>query len=110
MRSVRAVMKVDRRLIQFRSRQWYSKAQTFQVLDFTERNMRTRQLTMCICGALLLFAPALASAQVADAKTIQKPAASEVTGKISWVFDYTEAQRLSQKSGKPMFVVFRCER
>ena len=52
---------------------------------------------------LLGFAPLL----YAD---IEKPTASHVQGSIRWVYDYGEGQRLSQSSGKPMFVVFRCER
>jgi hypothetical protein len=33
-----------------------------------------------------------------------------ISGKISWVYDYQEGQRASWDTGKPMFVVFRCER
>ena len=33
-----------------------------------------------------------------------------VTGKIQWVYSYAEGQQLARKTGKPMFVVFRCER
>ncbi len=33
-----------------------------------------------------------------------------VTGGIHWVYDYEEGKKISKKSGKPMFVVFRCER
>lgn len=40
----------------------------------------------------------------------QKPDPSEVDGSVEWVFDYEQAKQLSFKSGKPMFVVFRCER
>ena len=32
-----------------------------------------------------------------------------LTGKIQWVYDYEEGQRLSEKTGKPLMVVFRCE-
>lgn len=41
---------------------------------------------------------------------IPKPEASDVSGKIDWIFDYQRGQELSKSSGKPMFVVFRCER
>jgi len=41
---------------------------------------------------------------------IEKPPSVEVDGNIKWVYDYDEAKLLSQASGKPMFVVFRCER
>ena len=40
----------------------------------------------------------------------QKPEFEKVQGNIKWVFDYDEAKRISESSGKPMFVVFRCER
>ena len=44
------------------------------------------------------------------AEAIPKPAASPVEGNIHWVYDYADGQKLSKESGKPMFVVFRCER
>jgi hypothetical protein len=34
----------------------------------------------------------------------------EVSGKIRWVYDYEQGKRLARQNGKPMFVVFRCER
>lgn len=40
----------------------------------------------------------------------QKPEPDRISGKIRWVFDYEQAKQLSQDTGKPMFVVFRCER
>ena len=40
----------------------------------------------------------------------QKPAPQPIDGKIQWVYDYEEGKRLSAQTGKPMFVVFRCER
>jgi len=30
--------------------------------------------------------------------------------KIDWVYDYEKGKQLSEETGKPMFVVFRCER
>jgi hypothetical protein len=33
-----------------------------------------------------------------------------VNGTIAWVYRYDEGQRLARASGKPLFVVFRCER
>ncbi len=33
-----------------------------------------------------------------------------VDGKIQWVYDYDEGQRLAKETGKPLFVIFRCER
>jgi hypothetical protein len=46
----------------------------------------------------------------ATASAIEKPEPQPVDGKIKWVFDYEEGKRLSRETGKPMFVVFRCER
>ena len=34
----------------------------------------------------------------------------EVSGKIRWVYDYEQGKQLARQNGKPMFVVFRCER
>ena len=36
--------------------------------------------------------------------------AVEVSGKIRWVYDYEQGRQLARQNGKPMFVVFRCER
>ena len=33
-----------------------------------------------------------------------------VDGKVRWLFDYDEAKMLARQTGRPMFVVFRCER
>jgi hypothetical protein len=33
-----------------------------------------------------------------------------VDGKIHWVYDYAEGQRLARTNHKPLFVVLRCER
>ena len=40
----------------------------------------------------------------------EKPPTTEVDGNIDWVFDYEQGKQLSRETGKPMFVVFRCER
>ena len=40
----------------------------------------------------------------------EKPASTEVSGNIEWVFDVAEGQQISHETGKPMFIVFRCER
>ena len=52
----------------------------------------------------------LVSVSMLHAEAIPKPPANPISGKIDWVYDYTEGQKLSQETGKPMFVVFRCER
>ena len=44
------------------------------------------------------------------ARGAEKPAPQEIGGKIEWVYNYQEARRISRASGRPMFVVFRCER
>lgn len=53
-------------------------------------------------GLLLLVAASTAMGQT--------PEPTEVDGKVDWVFSYEEGQVLSRSTGKPMFVVFRCER
>ena len=40
----------------------------------------------------------------------ERPEPQPVEGKIRWVYDYEQGKRLSRDTGKPMFVVFRCER
>ncbi len=44
------------------------------------------------------------------ARAIEKPESQPISGKIKWVYDYQEGKRASQETGKPTFVVFRCER
>jgi hypothetical protein len=34
----------------------------------------------------------------------------KVSGSINWVYSYAEGKEAARQSGKPMFVVFRCER
>jgi hypothetical protein len=33
-----------------------------------------------------------------------------VSGRIDWIYDYTAGQEQARQTGKPLFVVFRCER
>ena len=70
--------------------------------------MRTRLTRFAVLTALLL----VSNQATADptSKQIEKPAATEVSGGISWMFDYEAAKRRSKESGNPLFVVFRCER
>jgi hypothetical protein len=54
---------------------------------------------------LAVFVTGLATA--AQGQTIEpKP----VESLINWVYRYEEGKKLAKESGKPMFVVFRCER
>ena len=56
----------------------------------------------CVTGAMFLaFVDAAGAAAL-------KP--TPVTGKIEWVYSYAEGQKLARETGKPLFVVFRCER
>ena len=36
--------------------------------------------------------------------------AKPVDSKIPWVYSYEEGKKVGQRTGKPLFVVFRCER
>ena len=49
-------------------------------------------------------------AGITPLSAIEKPPVQKLEGKIQWVYDYEEGKRLSKSSGKPLFVVFRCER
>ncbi|GBD36161.1 hypothetical protein HRbin36_01282 [bacterium HR36] len=40
----------------------------------------------------------------------QGPKPNPVPGKIRWVYSYEEGKRLARETGKPLFVVIRCER
>ena len=46
----------------------------------------------------------------ATALASEKPEPQPVGGKINWVYNYEEGRKLSRETGRPMFVVFRCER
>jgi hypothetical protein len=55
----------------------------------------------------LVVVAVLAAAGWVRAETIPP---QKVDGKITWVYGYAEGQRLARENGKPLFVVFRCER
>lgn len=65
------------------------------------------RITIVALAALLSVA-AVANSFAAD--PTKKPAATPVDGNVDWVYDYEQGKQLSKQSGKPMFVVFRCER
>lgn len=62
------------------------------------------------CITTLFGTVGLVGTMAFAAVDLEKPQPQPISGKIEWVFDYEEGQRLSRASGKPMFVVFRCER
>ena len=66
--------------------------------------MRTaKNYLLCCAGILATFYPTVA--------WCNEPVPSQpVGGKIDWLFDYAEGKRLSESTGKPLWVVFRCER
>jgi len=43
-------------------------------------------------------------------EAVEKIAPQPVSGKVSWVYSYEEGQAEARRTGKPMFIVFRCER
>lgn len=57
---------------------------------------------LCLIGLTIGLSP--------SALALEKPKIQKLDGKIEWLYDYEEGKRLSKKSGKPIFVVFRCER
>lgn len=61
-----------------------------------------------MCKRLLLLVCAVAT--WATSMEAQGPKPTPVEGKIRWVYNYEEGKRLARESGKPMFVVLRCER
>ena len=56
----------------------------------------------------LLAATMLATAAVPS--MAQKPRVQKIDGLVNWVYDYEQGRKLARRTGKPMFVVFRCER
>ncbi len=62
--------------------------------------------TRIIWSATLLAAVCLPVRASGQEKIPPQP----VSGKITWVYGYAEGKEAARQSGKPMFVVFRCER
>ena len=60
--------------------------------------------TALLAAAMLVTTAAPSLAQTA------RPSAQKLDGLINWVYDYEQGRRLAKRTGKPMFVVFRCER
>jgi hypothetical protein len=56
---------------------------------------------LILTGVVVLVAHLACAAEVAPIP---------LTGKIRWIYSYAEGQKQARESGKPMFVVFRCER
>jgi len=52
----------------------------------------------------------IASAAAADQPKVAEVPPVDVEGKLQWLYDYQKAKALARVSGRPMFVVFRCER
>ena len=57
---------------------------------------------ICIAGAMLFASFRLVGAQ--DVKPVP------VSGNIRWIYNYAEGQKIARETGKPILVVFRCER
>jgi len=54
-----------------------------------------------------IFVALLGTAAVGPTEPIPS---QPVDGTIHWVYRYAEGQKLARETGKPLFVVFRCER
>jgi len=57
-------------------------------------------------SSLAIIVSSLMVAPVGAAEIAPVP----VEGKVKWIYDYAEGKELARSNGKPMFVVFRCER
>jgi hypothetical protein len=66
------------------------------------RDLNPRPTPWVLAGALLLGGVAIRAGDI--------PPPVPVDGKIHWVYRYEEGKRLSRETGRPLFVVFRCER
>ena len=63
-----------------------------------------KQFRAAICLAIVLLLPSAQPFGAQEVKTIP------VTGNIHWIYSYAEGQKLARETGKPIWVVFRCER
>jgi hypothetical protein len=79
------------------------------VADFLGDTPLSRNALLAATMLAATAAPAPAPA-LAQSSPIQKPAAQKIDGLINWVYDYEQGRRLAKQTGRPMFVVFRCER
>ncbi len=61
-------------------------------------------------GRIATLGLAVVWGAVSLAAAAERPEPQPLSGKINWVFDYEEGKRLSRDSGKPLFVIIRCER
>ena len=68
--------------------------------------MYFRESSMTFLRSVAIIVGILAASVVCAAEIAPVP----VTGKVQWVYDYAEGKELARSNGKPMFVVFRCER
>ena len=59
------------------------------------------------CCALLLAACLLVLGHHSTAA--EKIAIQPIAGTINWIYSYPEGRQRARQSGKPLFVVFRCE-
>lgn len=67
---------------------------------------RTRTITQLVFATLLTCLPSWET----PGTTAENIAAQKVDGKIEWIYSYQEGKQQARKTGKPLFVVFRCER
>ena len=69
--------------------------------------MNRQSLRSCLGIAALWLISPMANLAAAD---IERPETQPVSGKIKWVYDYEEGKKLARQDGRPLMVVFRCER
>ncbi len=62
------------------------------------------RLFLVICLAVSILS---SSSQLARSEEVKS---APTSGNIQWIYSYAEGQKAARESGKPLFVVFRCER
>lgn len=67
----------------------------------TTRNRRRHRVIFFALGCLGLLVQHARAADIAP---------QPLEGKIKWVYSYAEGKKLAAETGKPIFLVFRCER
>ena len=63
--------------------------------------LQKRLFQLLLLGSAMVVSTGLRAAEIPPV---------EVSGKIRWVYDYEQGKQPARQNGKPMFVVFRCER
>ena len=93
-----------RPVVEWPERELTSATLRFRMVPYQGVNMHATKRLGLLAVAWLVggVAPALAGAE----NLFQQ----DIDGAIDWVYSYAEGRKQAKETGKPLFVVFRCER